>query len=69
MADGHSQESRGKLSAGWLAPADWLTVHAPVLLPDGRIDVRDQVGFLQWVSALGVEASGEGRDVDEAGFA
>jgi len=56
-ADGHSQDIRGKISAGLLATADWLTGHDPVLFPSVRIDVRDQGGFLQWVSELGWEDS------------
>lgn len=57
MADGHAKDRRGKISEGVLATADWLTVHDPVLVPDGLIDVSEQVGFLQLVSELGLEDS------------
>jgi hypothetical protein len=65
MADGHSNDLRGKISEGVLAPADWLTGHDPGLCPDVLIDVSDQVGFLPWVADLGWEDSCAGRDVDE----
>lgn len=55
IADGNSKDSRGKLSEGVLAPADWLTVHDPVLFPDLLIDLREQVGFFQLVSERGLE--------------
>lgn len=55
LADGHSKDLRGKISAGVLATADWLTVNAPVLFPDVLIDLSAQVGCLQLVSELGWE--------------
>lgn len=66
LADGTSNAIRGKLADGVLATADWRTVNAPVLVPDVRIDLSAQVGFVQVVSALGLEDDGAGRDVDEA---
>jgi hypothetical protein len=69
MADGHSKALGGKRSEGVLATADWRTVHAPVLVPSGLIDLSEQVGFLQLVSELGLEDSCEGRDVDAEVFA
>jgi hypothetical protein len=55
MADGHSNDIRGKISEGVFATADWLTVHHPVLFPYVLIDVREQVGFFQLVSERGAE--------------
>jgi hypothetical protein len=55
IADGHSKDIRGKISEGWLATADWLTGHDPVLVPYVLIDLRAPVGFLQLVSELGLE--------------
>jgi len=64
-ADGHAKESRGTIAEGLRATADGPTVHDPVLCPDVRRDLSAQVGFCQLVSDLGLEAYGEGLDVDE----
>src|SRR2546430_13501974 len=69
LADGHSQEIRGKLSEGVLATADWLTVNHPVFCPDVRIDLREQGGVWPVVSDLGAEDDCAGLDMDEAGCA
>jgi hypothetical protein len=65
VADGHAKDVRGQVSEGRLAPADRLTVHDPVLLPDWRINEWEQGGLFQSVSEFGAEEHRQGLDVHQ----
>ena len=61
-AEGDPEQGRGQRAPGLLAPATWLTVHAPILVPDGRIDAWVQRRLLQFVSARRADEHGQRRD-------
>jgi hypothetical protein len=65
VADGHAQDVRCQIFAGFLACADGLAVHDPSLVPDRFVHPREPVGLVQWRSALGSEDHAEGLDVDQ----
>lgn len=65
VAEGHAKDVRSSISEGFLATADGLAVHDPVLVPDVLIDERAQVGLVQWRSALRSEAHRQGFDMDQ----
>jgi len=55
IADGNSNDIRGKISAGWLATADWLTVNHPGFFPYVLLAVSEQGGCVSLVSERGAE--------------
>ena len=52
-------------SEGFLATADGLAMHDPVLVPDVRIHEREQVGLLQVRAELPSEEGRQGCDMDQ----
>jgi len=68
-ADGHAQAVRGQIPAGVRTPADGLAGHAPVLGPAVRIPTGAPRRLWQGISELCAEAQGEGRDMEQAGWA
>lgn len=66
IADGHSQEGRRTISPGVLATAHGRRGHAPVCVPDARVDEGTEGRLCQGIAARGTEDHGERLDVDEA---
>jgi len=64
IADGHAKDVRSEVSEGFLATADGLAVHDPVLAPGALIHAGEQGGLFQVIAELGPEDHGEGLHVE-----
>ena len=68
VADGNPENVSGEVLHGGSSISDQLTVHNPVLLPDGFGNVIEEIGLLQSLSELCAKDLGEGLHREEEVF-
>jgi len=68
VAYGNSENVSGEVLHGGASIADRLTVHNPILLPDGIGNVVEEIGLSQSLSELCAKDLGEGLDREEEVF-
>jgi hypothetical protein len=68
VADGHPENVSGEVLHGGSSIADRLTVHNPILFPDGFGNVVEEIGLSQSLSELCAKDLGEGLHREEEVF-